>query len=164
MARRLRASFGGDPAGRAAKIWEPAARLNVRAVGPTEEGEGAIVVKAQRLLPTVVLGVLSFVATAQSANHPPTEERGIHRSVLVDHTTVQAARVTYEAGAIESAGVHPYDVVLVPLNRGVIKLNIPGQPDPNWQPGTAIFIKRGTEHRLANVGSKPIEFIVIRVP
>ncbi len=35
MARRFRASCGGDPAGRAAKILEPAAQLNVQAVGPT---------------------------------------------------------------------------------------------------------------------------------
>ncbi len=119
--------------------------------------------KAQRL-PALLVGVLSLSATAQIQNVPPAEEAGIHRSLLVDQRSVQAARVTYEPGAIEPAGVHPYDVVVVPLNRGVIKLNVPGQPDPIWQPGTAIFIKRGTEHRLANIGKKPIEFITIRVP
>ncbi len=36
MARRFRASFGGDPAGRTAKILEPAAQLNVRSVGRTK--------------------------------------------------------------------------------------------------------------------------------
>jgi quercetin dioxygenase-like cupin family protein len=84
--------------------------------------------------------------------------------VLVDEPTVQASRVTYAAGAVEPAGTHSYDVVIVPLNRGVIKLDIPGKPDPQWQPGSAIFIKRGTEHRLVNVGKTPIEFIVLRIP
>lgn len=120
-------------------------------------------VKPKPLLAALVLGV-AFFAAAQVRSGRTADEQGIHRSLLVDQPTVQAVRVTYEAGATEPAGVHSYDVVLVPLNHGAVRLNVPDQPDPEWKPGTAIFIKRGTQHRLVNSGETPIEFITLRIP
>jgi quercetin dioxygenase-like cupin family protein len=103
-------------------------------------------------------------AAAQIKSGKSTTEPGITRRLLVDQPTVHTFRTSYAPGAMESHGPHPYDVVLVPLNSGTIHLNVAGQPDPLWRPGEAIFIKRGTDHQLVNVGKTAIEFVSVRIP
>ncbi len=111
-----------------------------------------------------VLTAFTVPLRAQVSGGRTGDQPGIHRRLLIDEPTVQAVRAIYEPGVAEPAGPHAYDVVLLPLTEGVVKLNIAGRPDPLWKPGEAIFIKRGTEHRLVNVGSASIEFITVRIP
>src|SRR5215813_7376084 len=117
-----------------------------------------------RFVLVIVAMAILAPALAQIKGGKTNTEPGITRRLLIDQPTVQTVRTSYAPGARESRGPHPYDVVLVPLNSGSIHLNIPGQPDPAWRPGEAIFIKRGTDHQLVNAGNSAIEFVSVRVP
>lgn len=101
--------------------------------------------------------------TAQVRDSRTTSEPGITRRLVIGQGTVQVVRSTYEPGAVEPRGPHPFDVVIVPLSQGNMDAKIAGK-SVEWRAGEAIFIPRGIEHHIANVGKTPLDFVSIRIP
>jgi quercetin dioxygenase-like cupin family protein len=112
-------------------------------------------------IPLLTLLIASAVC-AQVVGSRTTSAPGITRRVMVDERTVQVVRSTYQPGAAEPPGPHPFDVVIVPLCPGKMEVTVAGKSIP-WKSGEAFFIGRGVEHRLANNGSTAVDFISIRV-
>jgi len=116
---------------------------------------------------TIAISVLSLTIAsalyAQVVGSRTTSAPGITRRVVVDERTVQVVRSTYQPGAAEPPGPHSFDVVIVPLSAGFMEVTVAGKRIP-WKSGEAFFIRRGVEHRVANKGRRPIDFISIRIP
>jgi quercetin dioxygenase-like cupin family protein len=74
----------------------------------------------------------------------------------IDERMVQVVRSTYKSGAIEPPGPHSFDVVIVPLTAGNMRVEIAGKT-VGWKVGEPIFISRGTEHSVANRGETAVD-------
>jgi mannose-6-phosphate isomerase-like protein (cupin superfamily) len=115
-------------------------------------------------IPCLAMALLAFSPLpAQVRDSRTTTEPGITRRLMIDQRTVQVVRSTYEPGAAEPRGPHRFDVVIVPLSQGNMKVKIAGK-SVEWTIGEAIFIPRGIEHDIANVGKTPLDFVSIRIP
>jgi quercetin dioxygenase-like cupin family protein len=101
--------------------------------------------------------------TAQVRDSRITSDAGITRRLLIDEKTVQVVRSTYKSGVVEPPGPHSFDVVIVPLTAGKMRVEIAGRTVA-WKVGDAFFIPRGIEHSLANRGETPVDFVSIRIP
>jgi quercetin dioxygenase-like cupin family protein len=110
----------------------------------------------------VTLLVLTTL-TAQVRDSRTTSGPGITRRLVIDQKSVQVVRSTYEPGAVEPRGPHPFDVVIVPLSQGNMAVKIAGK-SAKWAIGEPIFIPRGIEHDIANAGKTPLDFVSIRIP
>jgi mannose-6-phosphate isomerase-like protein (cupin superfamily) len=60
-------------------------------------------------------------------------------------------------------GPHSFDVVVVPLTAGNMRVEIAGKTVA-WKVGEPIFIPRGVEHNLANRGETAVDLLSIRIP
>jgi mannose-6-phosphate isomerase-like protein (cupin superfamily) len=102
--------------------------------------------------------------TAQVRDSRTTSDSGISRRLVIDEKTVQVVRSTYKSGALEPPGPpHSFDVVLVPLTAGDMRVEIAGKTVA-WKVGEPIFIPRGAEHSLANRGETAVDLVSIRIP
>jgi quercetin dioxygenase-like cupin family protein len=101
--------------------------------------------------------------TAQVRDSRTTSESGISRRLVIAEKTVQVVRSTYKSGALEPPGPHSFDVVLVPLTAGDMRVEIAGKTVA-WKVGEPIFIPRGTNHSLANLGETAVDLVSIRIP
>jgi len=101
--------------------------------------------------------------TAQVRNFRTTSDSGISRRLVIDQKSVQVVRSTYSSGALEPPGPHSFDVVIVPLTPGDMRVEIAGRTLA-WRVGEPIFIPRSTEHSLANRGEKAVDLLSIRIP
>ncbi len=91
-------------------------------------------------------------------------EKGVLRVVLVQQKSVEVLRVIREAGSVEPAGTHPFDVVIIPLAAGRAELTVDGRTLGEWKTGEAFFVPRNTKHHFGNVGATPLEYISVRIP
>jgi mannose-6-phosphate isomerase-like protein (cupin superfamily) len=115
-------------------------------------------------IPCPVMALLALTTlTAQIRDSRTTSEPGITRRLVIDQRSVQVVRSTYQSGAVEPRGPHSFDVVIVPLSQGDMKVKIAGK-SVEWKIGEPIFIPRGIEHDIANVGKTPLDFVSIRIP
>lgn len=103
------------------------------------------------------------VVTAQVRDSRTTSDSGISRRLVLDEKSVQVVRSTYTSGAVEPAGPHSFDVVIVPLTPGNMRVEIEGRTVA-WKVGEPIFIPRSTEHSLANRGETTVDLLSIRIP
>ena len=101
--------------------------------------------------------------TAQVRNFRTTSDSGISRRLVIDQKSVQVVRSTYSSGALEPPGPHSFDVVIVPLTPGDMRVEIAGRTLA-WRVGEPIFIPRSKEHSLANRGEKAVDLLSIRIP
>lgn len=110
-------------------------------------------------------GALIAIAAvvAQVRESRTTSDSGISRRLVIDEKTVQVVRTTYEPGAVEPPGPHSFDVVIVPLTAGNMRVEISGKPVA-WKVGDPFFVPRGVEHNLANRGDTAVDLVSIRVP
>ncbi len=115
----------------------------------------------------VICGAVALIAVvavmAQVRDSRTTSDSGISRLLVIDEKTVQVVRSTYESGAVEPPGPHSFDVVIVPLTVGKMRVKIAGKTVP-WKVGDPFFIPRGMEHSLANRGETAVDFVSIRIP
>lgn len=102
-------------------------------------------------------------ATAQLRDSRTTSDSGISRRLVIDEKTVQVVRTTYKPGAVELPGPHSFDVVIVPLTAGNMRVEIAGKPVA-WKVGDSFFVPRGVEHNLANRGDTAVDLVSIRIP
>ncbi len=109
----------------------------------------------------LLLGV-AIVAWAHINGAPA--EKGVLRVVLVQQKSVEVLRVRREAGSVEPAGTHPFDVVIIPLAAGKAELTVEGRALGEWKTGEAFFVPRNTKHHFGNVGTTPLEYITVRIP
>ena len=103
------------------------------------------------------------VVTAQVPDTRTTSEAGVTRRLVIDEKSVQVVRSTYLSGFVEAPGTHPFDVVLVPLTAGDIRVEVAGKAVP-WKVGEPFFIPRKTEHSIANQGRVAVDLVSIRIP
>ena len=103
------------------------------------------------------------VVTAQVRDSRTTSGSGISRRLIIDEKTVQVVRSTYESGAHEPPGPHSFDVVIVPLTEGNMRVEIAGKAVA-WEVGEPIFIPRGIKHSLVNEGNTAVNLVGIRIP
>lgn len=103
------------------------------------------------------------MATAQVREPRSTSDTGISRRLVIDEKTVQVMRTTYKPGAVEPPGPHSFDVVIVPLSGGNMRVEIAGKP-VEWRVGEPFFVPRGVEHNLANRGETAVDYLGIRIP
>jgi quercetin dioxygenase-like cupin family protein len=110
-------------------------------------------------------GILIAIATvtAQVRDSRTTSDSGITRRLVIDQKKVQVVRSTYKSGAAEPPGPHPFDVVIVPLTAGNMRLEIASKT-VEWKVGEPIFILRGAEHSIANRGETAVDLLSIRIP
>jgi len=110
-------------------------------------------------------GALIAIAAvaAQVRDFRTTSDAGISRRLVIDEKTVQVMRTMYRPGAVEPAGPHSFDVVIVPLTAGNMRVEIAGKPMA-WKVGDPIFVPRGVEHNLSNRGKTAVDFISVRIP
>lgn len=110
-------------------------------------------------------GVLIAMAAvmAQVRDSRTTSDSGISRRLVIDEKTVQVMRTTYRPGAVEPPGPHSFDVVIVPLVAGNMRVEIAGKPVA-WKVGEPFFVPRGVEHNLSNRGKTAVDFVSIRIP
>ena len=101
--------------------------------------------------------------TAQVRDSRTTSDSGISRRLVIDQKTVQVVRSTYRSGALEPPGPHSFDVVIVPLTPGNMRVEIAGRTLA-WRVGEPIFIPRRTEHSLRNRGETAVDLLSIRIP
>jgi mannose-6-phosphate isomerase-like protein (cupin superfamily) len=115
-------------------------------------------------IPYLVTAVLALTTlTAQVRDSRTTSDGGITRRLVIDERTVQAVRATYGPGVAEPLGPHSFDVVMVPLTQGEMKVTIAGKT-VEWTIGEPIFVPRGVAHDVVNLGKMPVEFVSIRIP
>lgn len=123
--------------------------------------------RRQLLLSTLGVGSIALItmvtATAQVRNSSTTSDSGVVRRLVIDEKTVQAVRSTYRPGMVEPPGPHSFDVVIVPLSPGEMRVEIAGKPVA-WKVGEPFFIPRGAEHNIANKGKTAVDVVSIRIP
>ncbi len=111
----------------------------------------------------LVAGSAIFSTAASSVDLHTSADAGITKRMVIDEPKVQVVRVTVAPGASEPAGsLHPYDVVLVPLNQALMEVSIAGKPVP-WRSGEPIYIQRGVPHEISNKGHEAAESLSIRI-
>ena len=103
------------------------------------------------------------VVTAQVRVSRITSDPGISRRLVIDEKNVQVVRSTWKAGAVEPPGPHSFDVVIVPLTAGNMRVEIAGKAVA-WKVGEPFFIPRAMKHNLANRGETAVDLISIRIP
>lgn len=101
--------------------------------------------------------------TAQVRDSRTASDSGVSRRLLIDQKTVQVVRSTYKPGTVEPPGPHSFDVVIVPLSAGDMRVEIASKT-VEWKVGDAFFIPRGVEHNLANRGKTAVDIVSIRIP
>ncbi len=117
---------------------------------------------------SLICGAVALTAmaavTAQVRNsRMVTSDSGISRRLVIDEKNVQVVRSTYKAGAVEPPGPHSFDVVIVPLTAGNMRVEIAGKAVA-WKVGEPFFIPRAMKHNLANRGETAVDLISIRIP
>lgn len=115
----------------------------------------------------LICGAVALTAmaavTAQVRESRITSDSGISRRLVIDEKSVQVVRSTYKAGAVEPPGPHSFDVVIVPITAGNMRVEIAGKAVV-WKVGEPFFIPRAMKHNLANRGETAVDFISIRIP
>lgn len=107
--------------------------------------------------------VIAMAVTAQVRDSRTTSDSGISRRLVINEKTVQVVRSTYKPGALEPPGPHSFDVVVVPLTAGNMRVEVAGKTVA-WKVGDPFFIPRGTEHSVTNRGETAVDLISIRIP
>ena len=83
------------------------------------------------------------------------------RGVVVDNARVMVQRVTQPAGTIEKPHAHPEaDYVSIQLTPGSMEVTM-GNEMTKGTPGTVWYLPKGTTHTMNNVGTTPVEVIVV---
>ena len=110
-------------------------------------------------------GALIAIAavTAQVRDSRTASTLGISQRLVIDEKSVQVMRTTYKPGAVEPPGPHSFDVVIVPLTAGNMRVEIAGKPVA-WKVGDPIFVPRGVEHNLANRGATAVDYLGVHIP
>jgi len=84
----------------------------------------------------------------------------IRSQTVAEDNVLQAVRMEYQPGAIESTDTHEYDEVLVPLTTGM-SINLEGKP-VEWTVGVAILVPRGARHQIQNSSNAVVTFVLVR--
>lgn len=115
----------------------------------------------------LICGAAALIAigavTAQVRESQTTSDSRVSRRLVIDEKTVQVVRSTWKPGAVEPPGPHSFDVVIVPLTAGNMRVEIAGKPVA-WKVGDPFFVPRGVEHNLANRGDTAVDLISVRIP
>jgi quercetin dioxygenase-like cupin family protein len=128
-------------------------------------GEGIIVLMFRT--PTVVLSIaglamslgagvvmLSNRALAQ-APAPPAA------APILDNARLTVRRAIQPAGTIEKPHTHPEaDYLSIQLGAGSLEVTVGGETTKG-SPGMAWYLPKGTTHTMNNVGTTPVEVIVV---
>ena len=103
-------------------------------------------------------------AAAGKATIPPARP-GLAMKVLAEDPRAVVVRSTAEPGFAEAAGSkHEYDQVVIALGPTEMSLAIDGKPaKTKWARGDVQFIGRGVAHEAKNLGSKPVDFIIVSI-
>lgn len=103
--------------------------------------------------------ILSNRAHAQ-APAPPAPGRA---AALVDNERITVRRATQPAGTIEKPHTHPEaDYLSIQLTPGELVVTV-GDVTTTGSPGMAWWLPKGTTHTMNNVGTTPVEVIVVTV-
>lgn len=104
-------------------------------------------------IPVLVAGLL-FLPYRSYAQAPK-------RGVVLDNDRVTVQRVTQPAGTIEKPHPHPEaDYLSIQLTPGSMEVTIAGQMTKGT-PGTVWYLPKNTPHTMNNVGTTPVEVIVV---
>jgi len=83
------------------------------------------------------------------------------RGVILDNARVTVQRVTQPAGTIEKTHPHPEaDYLSIQLTPGSMEVTMAGEMTKGT-PGTVWYLGKGTPHTMNNVGTTPVEIIVV---
>ena len=83
------------------------------------------------------------------------------RGVVLDNARVTVQRVTQPAGTIEKMHPHPEaDYLSIQLTPGSMEVTM-GTEMTKGTPGTVFYLPKGTPHMMNNVGTTPVEIIVV---
>jgi len=83
------------------------------------------------------------------------------RGVALDNARVTVQRVTQPAGTIEKMHPHPEaDYLSIQLTAGSMEVTA-GTEMTKGTPGTVFYLPKGTPHMMNNVGTTPVEIIVV---
>ena len=119
--------------------------------------------RAKEILKAFGFMSLGAVAYAQTPHPPSAVERGVTRTVLFDEKAFRVTRTLREGGTVEAPGTHAMDVLIIPVSEGTADVTVAGKSQGLWKVGGAFFIPRNVDHRFANTGTKPLEYIAVSI-
>jgi len=109
----------------------------------------------------LVAGVIIFSNRAQAQTPAATPPATAARAALVDNDRVAVRRATQPAGTIEKPHTHPEaDYLSIQLTPGDLVVTV-GNVTTKGTPGTAWYLPKGTTHTMNNVGTTPVDVIVV---
>jgi quercetin dioxygenase-like cupin family protein len=83
------------------------------------------------------------------------------RGVILDNARVTVQRVTQPAGTIEKPHPHPEaDYLSIQLTPGSMEVTMSGEMTKGT-PGTVWYLPKNTPHTMNNIGTTPVEIIVV---
>lgn len=112
-----------------------------------------------RLL-VVLLVAATVSAAAQQQSLPP----GITVKPVLDNATLAISKLTLAPGAREQVHTHPHPILVVMLTRGDIEMhNGTSHKKGARAPGDVEYVPAGVPHAGANVGTAPVQGLVLAV-
>jgi quercetin dioxygenase-like cupin family protein len=95
----------------------------------------------------------------------PASREGLAMKVLAEGPRGMAFRTTAAPTFQEPAGTkHEFDQVVIALGRAQMSLSIEGKPaKTTWARGDVQFIGRGQAHESRNMGSGPVDFVIVAI-
>jgi quercetin dioxygenase-like cupin family protein len=109
--------------------------------------------------------LVEFKAAAPGTATIPASRPGLTTKVLADGPRGTAFRMTADSTFQEPAGTkHDYDQVVIALGSAQMSLSIDGKPaKTTWSRGDVQFIGRGVQHESKNVGTEPVDFVIVAI-
>jgi len=109
--------------------------------------------------------LVEFKAPKPGTATVPTSRPNMAVKTLADGPYGTAILSTADPTFHEAAGTkHDYDQVVIALEDSAISLSLDGKaPKTSWKRGDVQFIGRGTPHESKNLGSKPVEFVIVAI-
>ena len=118
---------------------------------------------AREIVKALFFAAIGAAAYAQTTHPSSTPEPGVTRAVLFDQKAFRATHTIREGGSVEAPGAHAMDVLIIPTSEGIADVKVEGKDQGPWKVGGAFFIPRNADHRFANTGKKPIEYIAVSI-
>ena len=109
----------------------------------------------------VGLAIIPYRSYAQTP--APSTAAPRNRGVILDNARVTVQRITQPAGTIEKPHTHAdEDYVTIQLTPGDLEVTV-GNETTKGSVGKAWWLPKATNHAVSNVGTTPVDVIVVRV-
>jgi quercetin dioxygenase-like cupin family protein len=116
---------------------------------------------ARVALTVIVIGIAGL---AVSGAQTPALPAGFTVTPVFDNTTASVVRLQLAPGAREQPHTHTYPMLVVLLSRSEMEMhNGTSHTKASRHPGHLEFVKAGVPHHAANVGTMPLDALVLSI-